>query len=169
MEEKEKDTPVTDETQEAAPEVKEESAEERLARELAEMNDKYLRMLAEYENYRRRSQKERQSVYADAVCDTLKKILPIADNLARASAAVGDAEAVRKGLSMTEKALADLLTAFGAEAFGVRGEQFDPNLHNAVLHEDNPDLPENTISDVFECGYRMGEKIIRYAMVKVAN
>lgn len=169
MEQKEKETPVTEETQETPEAVQDESTEERLTRELAEMNDKYLRMLAEYENYRRRSQKERQSVYTDAVCDTLKKILPIADNLARASAAVGDAEAVRKGLSMTEKALADLLTAFGAEAFGAKGEMFDPNLHNAVLHEDNPDLAENTISEVFECGYRMGDRIIRYAMVKVAN
>lgn len=168
MEQKEKETPV-EEAEGTVEETVTESAEERLTRELAEMNDKYLRMLAEYENYRRRSQKERQSVYTDAVCDTLKKILPIADNLARASAAEGDAEAVRKGLSMTEKALADLLTAFGAEAYGAKGDAFDPNLHNAVLHEDNPDLPENTICEVFECGYRMGDKIIRYAMVKVAN
>ncbi len=164
----EKQNPTVEETT-AEETTTPESETERLTRELADLNDKYLRMLAEYENYRRRSQKERQSVYLDAVGDTLTKILPIADNLARASAAEGDPEAVRKGLSMTEKALADLLTAFGAEAYGAVGDTFDPNLHNAVLHEDDPSLPENSISAVFECGYKMGDKVLRYAMVKVAN
>lgn len=158
----------------AEPEKAEEPAEkespvEALEKELADTKDKYLRMLAEYDNYRRRSQKEREGVYADAVADTVRQILPIADNIDRAVHAEGDAEAVRRGLEMIEKSLAALLGAFGIEAYGKVGDPFDPNRHNAVMHEDNPDLGENVISDVFQCGYKMGEKIIRFAMVKVAN
>ena len=127
-----------------------ESPVEALEKELAETKDKYLRMLAEYDNYRRRSQKEREGVYADAVADTIRQILPIADNIDRAVHAEGDAEAVRRGLEMIEKSLATLLSAFGVETYGKVGDPFDPNLHNAVMHEDNPDMEENVISDVFQ-------------------
>lgn len=140
-----------------------------LKAQLAESNDKYLRMLAEYDNFRRRSTKERQGVWNDAVAQTLKDLLPIADNLDRAAHASGDAEAIRQGLDMTMKAMADMFTRLGVEVYGKVGEPFDPTYHNAVMHVDDETLGENVIADVFQVGYRIGDKVIRYAMVKVAN
>ncbi len=140
-----------------------------LRAELANEKDKYLRMLAEYENYRRRSQKEKQGVWQDAVADTVKELLPIADNLDRAAHATGDADAVRAGLDMTLTALNAMLEKFGLSFYGEVGEVFDPNLHNAVMHVDDDSLGEGVIADVFQRGCRMGDKIIRFAMVKVAN
>ncbi len=137
--------------------------------ELAAANDKYLRMLAEYDNYRRRSQKEKQSVWQDAVADTVKELLPIADNLDRAAHADGDADAIRAGLDMTLTALNGMLTKLGLEFYGETGDVFDPNIHNAVMHVDDDTLGESVITDVFQRGCRMGDKIIRFAMVKVAN
>ncbi len=140
-----------------------------LRAELAAANDKYLRMLAEYDNYRRRSQKEKQTVWQDAVSDTVKELLPIADNLDRAAHAGGDAEAVRAGLEMTLTALTAMLTKLGLEFYGESGDTFDPNIHNAVMHVDDEVLGESVITDVFQRGCRLGDKIIRFAMVKVAN
>jgi molecular chaperone GrpE len=142
---------------------------ESLKQQLADANDKYLRMLAEYDNFRRRSAKERQGVWADAVSDTVKALLPIADNLERAAASDGDAETVRRGLEMTLKALHEMLTKQGMEAFGEVGETFDPALHNAVMHIEDENLGENQVAEVFQRGYRIGDKIVRFAMVKVAN
>jgi len=141
----------------------------RLKEEVAQSQDKYLRMLAEYDNYRRRSAKERESVWGDAVADTVKQLLPIADNLGRAIASEGDTETVRHGLEMTCRSLSEVLTKLGVTPFGEVGEAFDPNLHNAVMHAEDPERGENEIAEVFQCGYRMGDKIIRFAMVKVAN
>ncbi len=179
---KEKDTKKTEgtpvdngkavpETPEAEPKTEENAKDplEVMEAALAESKDKYLRMLAEYDNYRRRSQKERETVYRDAVCDTVKQMLPIADNINRAVLAEGDLESVRQGLDMTGKALETLFAQLGVEAYGKPGDVFDPNLHNAVMHEDNPDMGEGLVSDVFQCGYRMGDKVIRFAMVKVVN
>ncbi len=140
-----------------------------LKEELAAANDKYLRMLAEYDNYRRRSQKEKQGVWADAVADTVKELLPIADNLDRAAHADGDADAIRAGLDMTLTALNAMLEKLGLSFYGEAGDTFDPNLHNAVMHVDDETLGESVITDVFQRGCRMGDKIIRFAMVKVAN
>ncbi len=140
-----------------------------LRAELAGEKDKYLRMFAEYENYRRRSQKEKQSVWQDAVADTVKELLPIADNLDRAAHADGDADAIRAGLDMTLTALNAMLAKFGLTFYGEVGDTFDPNLHNAVMHVDDETLGEGVIADVFQRGCRMGDKIIRFAMVKVAN
>ncbi len=140
-----------------------------LRAELAAANDKYLRMLAEYDNYRRRSQKEKQSVWQEAVAETVKELLPIADNLDRAAHADGDADAIRTGLDMTLTALTAMMTKLGLEFYGETGDLFDPNLHNAVMHVDDDTLGEGVITDVFQRGCRLGDKIIRFAMVKVAN
>ncbi len=158
------ETPVTEEET-----PKTEDPIEALQRELAEAQDKYLRMLAEYDNYRRRSQKEKETSYSDGVAETVKKLLPIADNIDRATQAEGDAESVKKGIEMIGKSLGDLLAHFGIEVYGKVGETFDPNLHNAVMHEEDPERGEGEITAVFQCGYKMGDKIIRFAMVKVAN
>ena len=136
--------------------------------ELAEQNDKYMRMMAEYDNFRKRSAKEKEGTYADAYADALTSILPIIDNLERA-VGVSEAEAVLKGLEMTLNGAAEALTKMGVEAFGAEGEQFDPNIHNAVMMVDDENHKEGEIVSVFQKGYKKGDKIIRYAMVTVAN
>ena len=135
---------------------------------LAEQNDKYMRMMAEYDNFRKRSAKEKEGTYADAYADALTSILPIIDNLERA-VGVSEAEAVLKGLEMTLKGAAEALTKMGVEAFGAEGDQFDPNIHNAVMMVESDERAEGEIVSVFQKGYRKGDKIIRYAMVTVAN
>ena len=136
--------------------------------ELAEQNDKYMRMMAEYDNFRKRSAKEKEGTYSDAYADALTSILPIIDNLERA-VGVNEAEAVLKGLEMTLKGAAEALTKMGVEAFGAEGEAFDPNIHNAVMMVESDERAEGEIVSVFQKGYRKGDKIIRYAMVTVAN
>ncbi len=136
--------------------------------ECAETTDKYLRMMAEYDNFRKRSAKEKEGIYADAYADALKSILPIIDNLEKA-AEYKDAEKVSKGVEMILKSAADALTKMGVTSFGEKGEQFDPNRHNAVMHVEDESLEEGVIVDVFQKGYSKGDKILRYAMVSVAN
>ena len=136
--------------------------------ELAEQNDKYMRMMAEYDNFRKRSAKEKEGTYADAYADALTSIIPIIDNLERA-VGVTDAEGVLKGLEMTLKGASEALTKMGVEAFGAEGDQFDPNIHNAVMMVESDERAEGEIVSVFQKGYRKGDKIIRYAMVTVAN
>ena len=136
--------------------------------ELAAQNDKYLRVVAEYDNFRKRSAKEKEGIYSDAYADALKSILPIIDNLERAVGVEG-AEAVAKGLEMTLKGAAEALSKMGVEAFGAEGDQFDPNMHNAMMMVDDENHKEGEIVTVFQKGYRKGDKIIRYAMVTVAN
>ena len=129
-------------------------------------NDKYLRMMAEYDNFRKRSAKEKEGVYADAYADCVANILPILDNLDRASHSE-NFEAVKKGLEMTEKAFLDAMEKMGITE--VETKTFDPNLHNAVMHVEDETFGENEIVEVFQKGYKKGEKIIRFAMVKTAN
>ena len=136
--------------------------------EIAELNDRYMRMAAEYDNFRKRSAKEKEGIYADAYADALTQILPIIDNLERAIG-VSEAEAVLKGLEMTLKGAAEALTKMGVEAFGAEGDQFDPNMHNAMMMVDDENHKEGEIVTVFQKGYKKGDKIIRYAMVTVAN
>ena len=128
--------------------------------------DKYLRMMAEYDNFRKRSAKEKEGVYADAYADCIANILPILDNLDRASKS-DNFEAVKKGLEMTEKAFEDAMNKMGVSE--IETKTFDPNLHNAVMHVEDETLGEGEIVEVFQKGYIKGEKVIRYAMVKVAN
>ena len=136
--------------------------------EIAELNDKYLRMAAEYENFRKRSAKEKEGIYSDAYADALTQILPIIDNLERA-VGITDAEGVAKGLEMTLNGASDALTKMGVEAFGNEGDQFDPNMHSAMMMVDDENHKEGEIVTVFQKGYKKGDKIIRYAMVTVAN
>lgn len=132
-----------------------------------ELNDKYMHVVAEYDNYRKRAQKEREVVYADAYADALSELLPIVDNLERAITFTGDK--VVEGVQMTLNQLNASLEKLGIESFGEAGENFDPNIHNAVMHSEDESLGENVITDVFQRGYRKGDRIIRFAMVKVAN
>lgn len=139
-----------------------------LEAKLKEQEDKYLRMAAEYENFRRRSREERAAAYDDAVADTVLELLPIIDNLERA-AAFDDGEKVKEGLVLTVKTVGGVLERLKVEAVGKPGDIFDPNLHNAVLHDEDPDKNEGEITDVFQKGYKKGNKIIRFAMVKTVN
>ena len=141
---------------------------EDLKAEIAEKDDKYLRMAAEYDNFRRRSREEKQATYNDAMADTVSNLLPIIDNLERA-ALYDDAEKVKEGLVMIAKACEGAFTSLGVEAIGQVGEKFDPNLHNAVMHIDDENYGEGEIIEVFQKGYKKGNKIIRFAMVKTAN
>jgi len=139
---------------------------ERLSIELKELQEKYLRMLAEYDNYRRRAQKEKEAVYADAYIDVLKVILPIVDNLERALLFT-DIDKVHEGLNLILNQFNAGLKALGIEE--IENKKFDPNLHNAVMHIEDEKYSENEIVEVLQKGYKKGEKIIRYSMVKVAN
>ena len=136
--------------------------------ELAELNDKYMRMAAEYDNFRRRSAKEREGVYAEAFSDAVSEVLPIIDNMERA-AMYTDAEKVSEGVAMTLKTFNDILEKTGITVVGQVGDTFDPELHNAVMHVEDESLGENVIKEVFQKGYKKGDKVIRYAMVIVAN
>jgi molecular chaperone GrpE len=127
-----------------------------------------MRMIAEYDNYRRRTAKEKDGIYADAYADALKGILPILDNLERA-VGVGEAEALQKGLAMTLKGAEDALAKMGVTAFGEKGETFDPEKHNAVMHIEDEQYSEGEITEVYQKGYAKGDKILRFAMVIVAN
>ena len=129
-------------------------------------NDKYLRMMAEYDNFRKRRAKEKEGVYADAYGDCIANILPILDNLERA-AAYDQLEGLKKGLEMTAKAFSDALEKMGITE--IETKTFDPNLHNAVMHVEDETLGDSEIVEVFQKGYCKGDKVIRYAMVKVAN
>ena len=141
---------------------------EKAEKDLAAANDKYLRMIAEYDNFRKRSAKERDGAYADAYTDALSAILPVIDNLERALM-FAEGEALTEGVKMTLKQFEDAMTRLGVEAFGARGDAFDPRFHNAVMQMEDPELEANTIAEVFQKGYKKGDKIIRDAMVKVAN
>jgi molecular chaperone GrpE len=133
-----------------------------------ERDDKYLRLAAEYDNFRRRSREERIAAYDGAMADTVGQLLPILDNLERAES-FSDAEKVKEGLVMIAKSVEGVLLALGIEKYGEAGETFDPNLHNAVMHEENEEMGEGIITDVFQKGYKKGNKIIRFAMVKTVN
>ena len=171
MEEKRTEVPETElenEEAKASAETAETENTKKLADELDETKRKYLMMLAEYDNFRKRAQKERESAYGDAYADALTALLPVFDNLERASAFAGD-EGMAEGITMIINQFKNALAGMGVESYGEIGDAFDPNLHNAIMQEDNEELGENVISEVFQKGYKRGEKIIRFAMVKVAN
>ncbi len=151
----------------AAGEKKEEQSSP--AEALKGANDRYLRLLAEYDNYRKRSQKEKDSLYADIKSDTVAKFLPVYDNLVRALAQSTEDEAYRRGVEMIMTQFNTTLEKLGATKIECLGQKFDPSLHNAVMHVEDEEKGENEIVEVFQEGFRMGEKVIRYAMVKVAN
>ena len=151
-------------------------AEEAVAEEVNPFEEKYnaehdahLRLAAEFDNFRKRTAKEKEGSYQNGKADAVEKILPVYDNLARALKQETADAAFKKGVEMTMHELVKILNGLGVEIFGEEGETFDPNLHNAVLHVDDESIAENTITQVFQQGFKMGEKVIRFAMVQVAN
>ena len=142
---------------------------EALAKTLADANDKYLRLAAEYDNYRKRTAREKEHLYNDAKIDTIKGMLPVYDNLERALAQETQDAAFKKGVEMTMNQLVSVMEKLGVVSFGAAGEAFDPQLHNAVMHVEDEALGENVIAEVFQKGFKVGDKVVRFAMVKVAN
>lgn len=166
-------------TQEAAEAVEEAQAAEQTGEENAAetcpkadyelLNDKYLRVCAEYDNFRKRTQKEKDGLYYDVRASVISSFLPVYDNLTRALATETEDEAYRKGVEMIMNQFNTTLEKLGAEAIPAVGEKFDPTLHNAVMHVDDETKGENEVVEEFQKGFRIGEKIIRFSMVKVAN
>ena len=145
------------------------SPEEQLQAALKEQEDKYIRLLAEYDNYRKRSQKEKESAWNSAKADSVKAFLPVYDNLERALKQETADEAYAKGVEMIMTQFRTTLEKLGVEEIPALGETFDPNVHNAVMHIEDETLGENTVAEVFQTGFKLGDKVIRTAMVKVAN
>ncbi len=163
--EEKKEEPVPEE-KEPAPEP---SEEEKLKQELAAEKDKYLRLAAEYDNFRKRSAREREAIFSDVRSDTVLKFLPVYDNLSRALAQETADEAYRRGVEMTMTQLEGILEKLGVTAIPALGETFDPAVHNAVMHVEDSSAGEGVIVEEFEKGFRLGDKVIRFSMVKVAN
>ena len=134
-----------------------------------ELHDSHLRLAADYDNYRKRTAKEKDAAYGNGKADAIEKLLPIYDNLERALQQETADEAYKKGVEMTMTQLVSIFESLGVEIFGSKGDTFDPNLHNAVMHTEDESLGENTISLVFQKGFKLGDKIVRFAMVQVAN
>lgn len=166
-----KDTEVNEEVTEDASENKaDETQENPLEKELADTKEQLLRLTAEYANFRKRSEKEKNESFAYATTNTVGEILSTVDNLERAiSSEQEDWEGLKKGVQMTYDGLMASLNKLGVTAYGEQGEQFDPNLHHAVMHIDDDEHGENEIIEVFQKGYKLNDKIIRPAMVKTAN
>ena len=166
---KEKNNPETVEEvkEEAAPEI---TKEEELQKALDEKNDQFLRVCAEYDNFRKRSQKEKQDIYSSSRADVFKDLLPVLDNFDRATQNKGAGlEDYSKGIDLIFQQFADILKKNGVESFGEAGDEFDPNIHNAVMSVEDENFGENTVAEVFSKGYKLGDKVIREAVVKVAN
>ena len=153
--------------------TKEEKAEEEvnpLEKELADTKEQLLRITAEYANFRKRSEKEKSETFSFATAKTVGELLPVIDNLERAlSNEQEDYEGLKKGVQMTYVGLMATLEKLGVTAYGESGEQFDPNFHNAVMHIEDEELETNVITDVFQKGYKINDKVVRPAMVKTAN
>ena len=165
----EEKTSKANETEEKEEDVKKEEKDP-VQQELDETKDRLLRLTAEYSNYKRRSEKEKQDAYVYAKSDTIKALLPVIDNLERALAnETKDYDAFKKGVEMTFDNLTSILETLGVEVFGEPGDIFDPNLHNAVMHVEDEEHKNGEIVDVFQKGYKIGDKIVRPAMVKSAN
>ena len=132
-------------------------------------HDSYLRLAADYDNFRKRTVKEKEQSYGNGKADAVEKLLPVYDNLERAMNQPTEDAAYKKGVEMTMTQLVAILNGLGVEIFGNVGDAFDPNIHNAVMHTEDENAQENTITQVFQKGFKMGEKIVRFAMVQVAN
>ncbi len=180
--ETEKEQEKVPETEQPAEEPKEEKKDkkkkpdknlealEKLREEFDAHKQQHLRVLAEYDNFRKRTQTEKASVYNNAVSDTVQAILPIADNIGLAlSQENASAEDMKKGVEMIQNQIDAAFEKLGVKAVGQVGEAFDPNLHNAVAHIEDESLGENVISAVFQKGYMLGDRVVRHAMVQVAN
>lgn len=158
------------ETEQTVEAEKEPTALEKAEQLLKEANDKFLRTLAEYDNFRKRSQREKEAAFGDSKASVLAEFLPVMDNFERAvSNKDASPEDYQKGVDMIFGQFNDIFAKLGVEAFGEKGDEFDPNIHNAVMHIEDENEKENTVVDVFSKGYRLGDRILRPAMVKVAN
>ena len=153
------ETPETSETPETNPFEEKYNAE----------HDSFLRLAAEFDNFRKRTVKEKEQSYGNGKADAIVKLLPIYDNLERALNQPTEDTAYKKGVELTMNELVKIFTGLGVEIFGTVGDSFDPNLHNAVMHTEDENLGENVISAVFQKGFKLGDKIVRFAMVQVAN
>ena len=132
-------------------------------------HDSYLRLAAEFDNFRKRTVKEKEQSYGNGRADAVEKLLPVYDNLERALNQPTEDAAYKKGVELTMNELVKIFTGLGVEIFGNVGDAFDPNIHNAVMHLEDESLGENTVAQVFQKGFKIGEKIVRFAMVQVAN
>ena len=160
-------------------ELNEETPVQEVTEEIPEVNpweekynserDAHLRVAAEFDNFRKRTIKEKEASYGNGKADAVAKILPIYDNLERALNQPTEDAAYKKGVEMTMNELLKIFGTLGVEVFGNPGDEFDPNLHNAVMHTDDENLGENTVAQVFQKGFKVGEKVVRFAMVQVAN
>ena len=142
---------------------------EQLAKVLAEANDKYLRLAAEYDNYRKRTAREKEHVYSDARADTVKPFLAVLDNLERGVQQFEEGDPHRQGMELICKQFFEVLGQMGVTEIPALGQPFDPEKHNAVMHAEDESVGENTIVEVFQKGFMIGDKVLRFAMVKVAN
>ena len=133
------------------------------------LEERNLRLMAEFDNYRKRTAREKESTYGDAVAETLKGLLPVLDNFQRAMESPCSDEEFKKGMELIYKGLWDAMTALGVEEIAETGVPFDPNIHNAVMHIEDESLDKNVVAQVLQKGYRMGSKVLRYAMVQAAN
>ena len=173
---KKKDETPVEQTPETQAKTEVETPEETKAPEANPWEEKYnaehdarLRLAAEYENFRKRTTKEKEQSYGNGKADAVTKMLPIYDNLERALNQPTEDAAYKKGVEMTMTELVKILNGLGVEIFGEPGDVFDPNIHNAVMHLDSEEHEENTITQVFQKGFKLGDKIVRFAMVQVAN
>lgn len=162
----EQEQPIEEQVEEV---IAEEPAADPFEEKYNAERDAHLRLAAEYDNFRKRTAKEKESSYANGRADAVEKLLPVYDNLALALKQETADEAYKKGVEMTMNELIRILNSLGVEIFGNEGDIFDPNIHNAVMHLEDESVPENTIVQVFQQGFKMGEKIVRFAMVQVAN
>ena len=163
---------VQEPAKEKAPDTPKETEPSELDKALAAQakeHDQYLRLAAEFDNFRKRSAKEKDNIYQDARAETVKKFLPVYDNLERAMKNETADEAYKKGVEMTMRELVKILEAMDVKPFGAAGEVFDPQRYNAVMHVEDETLAENVVAEVFQTGFLMGDRVIRFAMVKVAN
>ena len=168
QEEKPAEAPKKEEKPAKEPKAKAEK-EPDLKSQLAAEKDKYLRLLAEYDNFRRRSQKEKENIYTDVRGETLKKFLPVYDSLWRALTQTAEDDPARKGLEMIMTQYENALTQLGVSLIEAVGQPFDANFHNAVMHVEDESVGENIVVEEFEKGFKIGDKVLRYSVVKVAN
>lgn len=170
MAEKKKKEEVKEEIQEeVTPEVTETKSENEFEKKYNDVNEKYMRTLAEYDNYRKRTIKEKESIYPEAKAVVIEKFLPVMDNFQRALDSAENKDGFYEGVVMLKKQMDDVLTALGVEEIKSVGETFNPELHNAVMHIDDEEQGENVIVEEFQKGYKIGDRVIRHSMVKVAN
>ena len=160
---------VAEEVTEAAEPVEETPVMSEWEEKYNAERDAHLRVAAEFDNFRKRTLKEKEQSYGNGKADAVEKLLPVYDNLERALNQVCEDEAYKKGVEMTMTQLVGIFSGLGVEIFGNVGDAFDPNFHNAVMHTEDENFGENTICQVFQKGFKLGEKIIRFAMVQVAN